>query len=1007
MSNPASPRQFPAQTSRRQAVLGAVVLGILAVLILARGVSSAYTDYLWFSEDVGYGSVWRTVWGTKVLLGLLFSAVFGLALWVNLLLAQRSRRLTLYTPDQPGLAHLSDVLEHREGTLRLVVSVVVGLLGGTSFAGNWNEWLLFTNSTKVGIKDPQFSKDLSLYLFRLPFIGSVTSWLFAAGFVVLLFTVGVYALNGAVRLDGRVPRALPQAKAHATFLIAFLAVLRGAKYWIQRYELTLSENGYVRGASYTDVKARIPVLTLLTFVSLTVGVILILSVRRSGLTVPAVAIGMWVVVSILVGTIYPSVLQALVKSNQLDRERVYIQRNIAATSTAMGLDSISSIPLSIKSRDQATGTPELSAAEKATLQNLRIWEPSADISGKAFTKLQQNIDVYGFRDVDVDRYKINGKTVPVVVSVRELDENSNNITSWIQRRLVNTHGKGLVIASANSADAKGAPDFLSDGQASTKSFALKKPQIYFGEGTDGYAVVGTNTLEVDGKGATTTFKGDGGVPLSNPVRRFAFALRFADINMLISSQIRTNSKILFVRNIRARAEKLAPFFHYDTDPYAVLFEGRVLWVLDAYTTSNRYPYAQTAITKSLTSDSGLLRQFNYVRNPVKVVVDAYSGRMEFFHYEPNTPTPKLNKKGISSDPITRVIGSAFPRLLRSEQQLDREYPGLREHFRYPEDLFRVQSQMVGRYQVKDPGTFFQGSARWDVARAPDDKLRTDQKTTSALGDPAPSPTASMRPYYLLAALPDSEKQQFYLQSNFVPYSGDESQQTLRGMLVAPSDPAEYGKLRLYTVPTASDESGPSIVASAMGSDRRISEKENLLGQGGSSVYYGSVQVLPIANSILYVRPFFVEAGKNYPIYTYMAVWYRGVIGFGQTLTDALAEVGLSGASTSGSTPVTPGPDQVGSVAGGDAIALIDRALREAEAALQAGDLAAYQRNVNLATKLAKDAVESGSLVIGPGSADTGSTSKTSTSKTSTGKTSTSKPSSQTTPAPATSTTVGK
>ena len=970
MSNQGIPRQFPVQTSRRQAVLATIVLAIVATLLVARGASSAYTDYLWFSEDVGYSRIWKTIWGTKAILGILFSLVFGVAIWVNVLLAQRSRRLTLYTPDQPGLAQLSDVLEQRGSAFRMAISVVVGLLGGSSFAGSWRDWLLFSHSTNVGIKDPQFSKDLSLYLFKLPFINAVLSWLFATGFVVLLFTVGLYILNGAVRFDGRVPRAMPFAKIHVTVLVAGLAIIRGVRYWIQRYELTLSQNGYVRGASYTDVKARIPVLALLTFVSFTVAMILLISTRRSGLTMPVVAIAMWVLVSIVAGAIYPSVLQALVKSNQLDRERRYIQRNIAATNTAMGLDSVQSIPLAIKARAETTTAPKLSLAEQSTLQNLRIWEPSGAISGKAFTKLQQNIDVYNFRGVDIDRYVVGGKVVPVAVSVRELDGSSNNITSWIQRRLVNTHGKGLVIASANSADEKGAPNFLSDGQISSTSLAVSKPQIYFGEATDGYAVVGTKTLEVDGKGATTTFKGDGGVPLSGPLRRIAFALRFADANMLISSQIQTDSKILYVRNIRARADKLAPMFHYDANPYGVLYQGRVLWILDGYTTSNRYPYAQTASTTSLSSDSGLNRLYNYVRNPIKVVIDAYTGDTKLFLYEPNSPPSKSGKTGISSDPITRVIGAAFPGLLRSEQELDRTYPGLRDHFRYPEDLFQVQSQMIGRYQVKDPGTFFQGSARWDVARAPDDKLNTSDATTNPVtGIQNPVSQSSMRPYYLLAALPNSSKQQFYLQSNLVPYSGDDSQQNLRAMLVAPSDPADYGKLRLYTVPTASDESGPSLVASAMGSDRRISEKENLLGQGGSSVYYGSVQVLPIAGSILYVRPFFVEAGKNYPIYTYMAVWYRGEIGFATTLSEALGQVGLSSGASVGATPtpttVAGGttPNSVSGVGSGDVIQQIDSALAEAQAALKAGDLATYQQRVDAATKLANDAVASGSLVI--------------------------------------------
>ena len=983
MSNPSGLRNPAAPSSRRQAVFGIAVLVVLVVLSLARALSSAFTDYLWFSEDVGYASVWRTVWGTKVVLGVVFAFVFGMMLWINLRIAQKSHGLTIsYAVDQPGLARLSDVIEQRESMFRTVVSVAIGCLGGLAFAGRWQEWLLFKNSTTVGIKDPQFSKDLSFYFFQLPFLSALTAWLFATVFVVLVFTVAVYVLNGSIRFDGRFPRIFPRVRPHLSVLVAILALLRATRYWIQRYGLTVSESGFVRGAGYTDVKARVPALMLLTFVSVTVALLLLVSIRNSGWTLPVVGIAVWIAVSLVAGAIYPAIVQALVKSNQLDRERKYIVRNIEATSTAMGLDNIKRVGLDVAGAGESTASPKLSAQEEGTLQNLRIWEPSADIARQAFTRIQQNIDVYLFKDVDIDRYRINGKLVPVAVAARELDESSKNFSSWIQKRLGNTHGNGVVIAAANTADPKGAPEFLSDGRSPTKAFPVKKSQIYFGEGTNGYVVVGTKTPEVDGKDATTSFSGRGGVALSNPLRRFAFALRFADANMLISSQVKSESQILYVRNIRKRAEKLAPFFHYDNDPYPVLSGGRILWILDAYTTSDRFPYGETANTDSVSSDSGLFHRFNYVRNPVKVVVDAYDGTVKFFVYEPNgSPSPKLKKRGISSDPITRAIAGAFPGLLKSEADLARLYPGLSDHFRYPEDLFKVQAQMIGRYQVTEPGAFFQGAARWVVATAPADKLDQKEPDPTAVV-PVTTSGRSMRPYYLLAALPDGKKQEFFLQTNLVPYSGQGSQQNLRALFIAPSDPENYGNLRMYTVPSATEVSGPRLVATAMSSDRRISEKENLLGGGGSSLYYGSVQVLPIGKSVLYVRPMFVRAEDNYPIYTYMAVSYRGNIGFGPSLKDALAEVGLAPTAISGSASATgassgepSSSEGAGAASGTDVLKQIDSALQDAQRALDAGDLATYQAKVNLARSLVGKAVASGTIAV-PGKAKSPVTSTT-------------------------------
>jgi uncharacterized protein len=997
MSNPlsgASRVSMPQPHTRRQALLGIIVIVILLAITTARAIARWYTDYLWFSEDVGYASVWRTIWGAKIALGFGFGLLFAALMWINLRVAQNhSPLLGGFSSGQVGLDRLAETVEHRQGIVRLLVSGVLALFAGPAMAGQWQDWLLFRNGSSIGVRDSQFGKDLSLYFFRLPFVSALVSWLFATIFVVLLVTAAWYVLSGAIHLGEMVPRTTQAVKVHISLLIAVLALLKAVAYWINRYELTLSSNGVVSGASYTDVKARIPALALLSLVSVTVAVLMLVNSRRQGWALAGVAVAVWVVVSIVAGTVYPSILQAIVKSNQLDREQKFIERNIAATNIAMGLTSVKRTNLDIRASDGNVTQSKLSAAEQTALQNLRIWEPTSngsppsDIAEQAFVKLQQNIDVYGFEDIDIDRYVVNGKVTPVALGVREIAEKSENISSWVQQRLVNTHGSGLVIAGASVSDTKGAPVFLSDGQDSSSAFSVKQPRVYFGEGTSRYVVAATKSPEVDGKEQTSSYAGRGGVQLSSFFRRFAYTLRFADWNLLISSQIKTTSRILATRKIVDRANKLAPFFRYDSDPYPVLFKGKIVWVLDAYTTTTRFPYGQTFLPESFTSSNGLYNSFNYVRNPVKVIVDAYDGTMQFFLFDPGNLGVTADPK--SGDPLVKAIAATYPSLLRSTKDLDRLYPGLRAHFRYPEELFQVQSQMIGSYQVKDPSVFYRNTARWDLSRAPADKLEADPKDKTSVpgagpGVVAPSPRrSSMRPYYLLSSLPGSQTQHFFLQSNLVAFSTDFSQQNLRGILVARSDPGEYGQLELYTLPAGAAESGPRQVSESMGSDRRISEKENLLGQGGSSIFYGSVQVLPIAKNMLYVRPFFVKAGSGYPIFTFMSVSYRGTIGFGANLSEALSQVGLSAGEgglknqidTSGGKASTASSGSKPSRSAVEVLAQVSTALIDAQAALDRGDLATYQKKVDEARALASTVLTETVKVGGTQSSDSASSAK--------------------------------
>jgi uncharacterized protein len=998
------PTSLGSRSGRRRGGLGAIVLGLLVLVGLLRALAGVYTDYLWF-DRLSFTSVWSQLLTVKLVLGLGAAALAGFCVWLTIgICAKAAPKTVRFAPNEELVAALREVLVARTRAIRLGVSVLMGLLVGPVMASHWNEWILFRNGGTVGESVPRFGGDVGFYLFKLPFLSSVGSWFFALLVVLVLVALVFHTVFASLRFGMGFPKGTHFVRMHITILLVLIALVKAVLYWFDRFALTTSTNGFVVGASYTDLVARRRGLELLVLVSVAAAVLLIVSLRRNDWMLHGVGAGVWLLVVIVATGIYPRVLARIVQSDEQNRERPSITNNISATRTAFGLNGVTTSVLPL-SDELPTGdaVKKNAATTAAILANIRLWEPRADIAANTFTSTQKVNDNFSLQNVDVDRYVIDGQPTPVIVAARELNLSPETRSSWLKSRLAYTHGFGLVIAKANRAGNAGLPSFVAKDLPPTGQLSVKQPRIYFGEQTDSYAVVGSKTPEVDfpgpdGSERTSSYTGKGGVAVGGPLRRLAFALRFGDANLIISKEVTSKAKLLYVRDVRARAEAVAPFLQFDNDPYPVFANDRIVWVLDAYTTSSHYPNSQFAPLGAVFSESGLYRKLNYVRNSAKVIVDAYDGSVRLYTTEAVSPKRKDGSASSASsdeagreadaivalnesnaDPIIAAYRKAFPKLFRTNAQLDTDYPELRSHLRYPQDLFRVQTAMIGRYHVEKSDQFYKNSSRWELSANPGDSpaIKKDD-AAAANGFVAPvlsTAPLSMRPYYLQSALPGSEKAEFFLQSNLVTWSENRDQQNLRAVFVAPSDPENYGQLKILTAPTDRQVGGPALVGRSMSSNAEISAQESLLGTGGSQVRYGNMQVLPVNGSLLFVRPMFVEASNsNLPSLRFVAVSYRDKIGFDPTIEGALAKVGLdaqtgeltSAAASAGSKGGVGGvdgkprsPGTLGGGAGGsstDAEVLSDVAdlLKAAQTALDSGDLGTYQSRVDDARKLLEE-----------------------------------------------------
>ncbi len=913
--------------SRRSKIIAALILVVLLAAILSlRGTARMWTDYLWF-DSLGHGDVWTEILVYKIVLSVIFIVLFFLLLYSNLAIADRLAPSTRPPgPEEELIRHYHEAVGHRRRLVSLVIAGLFALIVGGSTGGEWQKAILFFNSVDFGMEDPQFGRDIGFYVFSLPFIQFLISWIFRAFIIVAVITAIAHYVNGGIRVQTTGQRVTPQVKVHLSVLLALIALTRAVGYYYDRFGLNFSTRGPVDGASFTDVNAQLPALNLLLLISVLSAVLLVINIWQRGWVLPVTAVGLWMIVAIVMGAIYPAIIQRFqAEPEESQKEAIYIERNIGATRYALGLDDDDDPKngtriVTDRVFDFDTEITDEELAGNPSVLNIRLLDP--DIVPNAFQVEQSERTFYTFNgEVDVDRYVIDGQTTEVVIGARQLNVADIPQQSWEGRHIQYTHGYGVAVAPVNSVTTQGSPDFAVGDvpMADTSNFQWRRPQLYIGENLTDYAIVGASIDEVDytADNETVTFAYDGedGVGIGSFFRQAAFALRFGDINPLISGFVESDSRIIFNRDLRLRVQNLAPFLELDADPYPVISDGRVKYIMDAYTTSDRYPYGQSPDVSDLPLGSGLRKKFNYVRNSVKVVVDAFDGTTTFYVIDPD-------------DPIIQAWRKIFPGLFEDFDQMPVD---LQDHLRYPEDLFRVQTSMWARYFVVDPETFYANSVTWAVAQDPGTRItaRTfvDELTEAITAEETATAAATrqlerrIRPFYQLLQLPEEDDLDFVIFRPFVPISGagddEDERKELTAFMAAKSDIDEYGQLVVYKVPGTSIP-GPSIVDAKIQADTEIAKDFTLLNQQGSTVLQGNLLMIPVGESLLFVRPVYVQATGD----TELPQVKRVIAGVGYdddfrlvirpTLDEALAALsdpdGLSGLPGQPSAPETDGAE---------------------------------------------------------------------------------------------------
>ena len=938
-----------------------IVLAIIFALFLsAKSLSAFFINVLWF-DSLDRTDLYWGILRSKAELGLLFTFVLALAFWVNIFIADRLAPATLpMTPQDLAIGRVRDITSKRKGLVRLVVSVVFGLMIGLPMSSQWEEWVLFRNRQSFSIVDAQFNTDVGFYMFRLPFLESVVSWAFGALIMVVLITLVSHFLNGSIRPQDKINKMSAQSKVHISVLLAAAALLRAANYWLSRYNLTRSSRSVVEGALYTDINAQLPAINLMILVSVAVAILLLWNIRQKGWRLPALAVGLWVVVAIVAGAVYPAIVQRFVVQPSVStRELPFISRNIEATKAAMGLANVERVPTT-----SGTATVADIDANDIALRDIRQLDPA---QMRDRFKLDQGLtSFYSVVDLDVDRYLVDGRVQQLLVASRELNPAGIPNRTWVARHLIYTHGCGIVAAPASVITADGRPNYI--------DLKVTKPQLYFGDGLDGYALVDTDQAEQACPNTKASqYDADSGIKISGALRKVAMAVNFGEYNLFGSNLITDKSQMLLVRDVRDRVRKIAPFLQYDSDPYPVVVKGEVSWVIDAFTTSTRYPYAQSANIDQISSGSGLNRSFNYVRNSVKAVVNAYSGNVTFYIVD-------------SVDPIAKAWQAAFPKLFRPISEVD---PELSAHFRYPEDLFRVQSNIYGKYQFDDATLFFNRDAAWSVAQAPPNAPESSSGVgIAATGiDAVDSATVldanvlRFSPYYTIFHAPGAvdKKGTVAMLRPFVPFSSDDSRKELRSIMVVSSDPATYGKITVFDLATPLPP-GPATIAAEFESEPAISQTITPLDQRGSRVTYGDLQIVPVGKSFMYVRPMYVlpdGADAKQVFVRKILAWYNNKSVIGNSVTAVVTQlfpgyVGDLGDRVGGSSTVTTttvAPSTGGSSPGTtvpatststpkELLAQADALFVQADAALASSppDFSTYQEKLAQARELVRRAL---------------------------------------------------
>ena len=938
---------------------------IVVVLIFGTRLATFYTDVLWY-RSVGFLDVLTTRLLTGAGLSLAAGVFVTLLVGVNLTVARRLLPpFRIPSPGEEAVERYRELLDPFARTLLLLLALFVGVVSALSVAGEWDTFLLWLNAQPFGTNDPQFDRDLGFFLFRLPFWSFLNSWLFTVLAFTIVLTAVAHYLFGGIRPQSPGQKVSPQATVHLSLLLAALVAVRAWGFWLDRYLLSYSERGVVTGLSYTDVNAQLTAYTLLTIISAVCVLLFLANLRYRNFLLPSAGVGILLVAAIVLSGAYPAAIQRFqVDPQELSREEPYIARNLDFTRLGYNI--------TLDDNVATAGFPaanELSAADaeadSGTLEAIRLWDPS--VLSSVYAQLQGLRRYFEFADVDVDRYAIDGEQQQINLAVRELDENDLPDQSWQNSHLVYTHGYG-VVATAPSASVNGEPEFLVSDipQQGLEELQPSQPRIYFGEQAPLYSVVRTQQPELDfvsgeegAEEADFTYDGQDGVGVGSLARRLAFAVRFGEPNFVLSSLLTDESRILFNRNIEQRVRAVAPFLQLDSDPYPVIADGRVQWVLDAYTISDMLPYSTRQSLGDLTTRTepglapqqqpdgsvtlvesnrtvqGLQGRANYIRNSVKAVVDAYDGSITLYVVDPE-------------DPVIAAWQAVFPGSFTDAAEASET---LREHFRYPEDLLRVQAQVFATYHVPEAATFYSREDAWQI---PPDAAQIENR-----GD-ADGPEPPLRPYYLQLRLPGEDAEEFALIQPFNP----ENRDNLTAWMAARSDPDVYGQLRVYEFPDTESTDGQRQVQALINGESEISAFITLQNESGSEVVYGNLLTIPVGDALLYAQPLFVQAEQGaIPTLRRVVLSLGGRVVYGTTLEEALGEL-LEGAAPDLDIPGEPeAPEEPGEDPGpvdAEVADLIDQALAEfarAEQALTAGDLGAYQEATARAADLLEQAQE--------------------------------------------------
>jgi uncharacterized membrane protein (UPF0182 family) len=915
-----------------------ILVGIGAILF---SVADLYTNVLWF-DQLGFLNVLTTqIFAQSALFAagaVSFALITGISLW----LAYRFRPVYIRFPDGSSpFEQYRQLLEQLRRVVMIGVPLGLGVLAGLAVAPSWGIVLGYLNRTPFGETDPQFGLDMSFYIFDLPFLVGLVGFLSGAFLISLLLTAGVHIIYGSIKFNGRETFVSKAARIQIGLLAFLYLLVQGASLWLDQYLTMTSSSGLFTGATYSDVYAAIPGLQILALISVVVALLFLVAAFVGKWRLPVIATGLMVVSSLILGGLFPWAVQTFqVVPNERTLEAPYIDRNLSATRAAYGIDDV----LKVEYNATTDATAGALREDAETTASIRIIDPA--LVSSSFRQLEQFRQYYNFPNLlDVGRYNIDGVVQDTVLAVRELNQAGlGDSQSWYNNTIVYTHGYGVVAAFGNQRTVDGQPVFMQSGIPTTGKLGTYEPRVYFGENSPAYSIVGApegaEPLELDfpaGEGENdqtyNTFSGDGGPMISGIIPRLAYALKFQSEQILLSDAITSESQILYDRDPRQRVAAVAPFLELDSDVYPAVVDGKLLWIVDGYTTSNNYPYSRSEELAQIVSDSNspgvfLRGQVNYIRNSVKATVDAYDGKVTLYEWD-------------EKDPILKTWMKVFPDTIQPLSSMSGE---LLSHVRYPADLFKVQRALLGSYHVDEAGAFYSQQDAW---MTPNDPVGGQ-----GVGTLQP-------PYYLTMQVPGTESPEFSIYSTFIPRStGESSRNVLTGYLVANANAGsqdgkksgEYGRLTLLTLPKSTIVPGPGQVQNNFNADSEVSKLLNILRQGSTRVLNGNLLTLPVGGGLLYVQPVYIQSTgeTSFPLLQKILVAFGDQIAFEDTLDQALTS--LFGSSGLTPTPTPTDPDVEPTDPGTDTPASTNlelalqqalEAIQEKEAAMASGDWTAF------------------------------------------------------------------